>query len=53
MFFILKFIKHIFILGKRLSMSSEMSDCGYATQVENPETVSTSSNEDDSPQSNT
>ncbi|XP_065343763.1 protein timeless isoform X3 [Cloeon dipterum] len=30
--------------------SSEMSDCGYGTQVENQESVSTSSNEDDLPQ---
>lgn len=28
----------------------ELSDCGYATQVENQESVSTSSNEDDLPQ---
>ncbi|XP_014260027.1 protein timeless isoform X2 [Cimex lectularius] len=29
--------------------SSEVSDCGYGTQVENQESVSTSSNEEDSP----
>ncbi|KAK6632154.1 hypothetical protein RUM44_007184 [Polyplax serrata] len=30
--------------------SPEMSDCGYATQAENPELVSTSSNEEEVPQ---
>lgn len=36
-------------LGKRrlvLSSTSELSDCGYGTQVENPESISTSSTED-------
>ncbi|XP_022222457.2 protein timeless isoform X2 [Drosophila obscura] len=32
------------------SSQSELSDCGYATQVENQESVSTSSNDDDMPQ---
>ncbi|EDW28988.1 GL19475 [Drosophila persimilis] len=32
------------------STQSELSDCGYATQVENQESVSTSSNDDDMPQ---
>nr|O44431.1 RecName: Full=Protein timeless [Drosophila hydei] len=32
------------------SSQSELSDCGYATQVENPESISTSSNDDDGPQ---
>ena len=36
-------------IGKNPSIS-ELSDCGYGTQVENPELVSaTSSNEDDRP----
>lgn len=30
--------------------SSELSDYGYGTQVENQESVSTSSNDDDTPQ---
>ncbi|CAH2002672.1 unnamed protein product [Acanthoscelides obtectus] len=34
---------------KCLSSQSEISDCGYATQVENQESISTSSNEDDQP----
>lgn len=29
--------------------SSELSDCGYVTQVENQESISTSSNEDEGP----
>lgn len=29
------------------SPNSELSDCGYVTQVENPESFSTSSNDDD------
>lgn len=32
------------------SSQSELSDCGYATQVENQESISTSSNDDDGPQ---
>ncbi|TMW42138.1 hypothetical protein DOY81_012783, partial [Sarcophaga bullata] len=32
------------------SSQSELSDCGYGTQVENQESISTSSNDDDSPQ---
>ncbi|XP_037917085.1 protein timeless isoform X2 [Hermetia illucens] len=35
---------------QRPSSQSELSDCGYATQVENQESISTSSNEDESPQ---
>uniref|UniRef100_A0A0K8TSI5 Putative dna topoisomerase i-interacting protein n=1 Tax=Tabanus bromius TaxID=304241 RepID=A0A0K8TSI5_TABBR len=31
------------------SSQSELSDCGYGTQVENQESISTSSNEDDGP----
>ncbi|XP_075152613.1 timeless isoform X2 [Haematobia irritans] len=33
------------------SSQSELSDCGYGTQVENQESISTSSNDDDGPQS--
>lgn len=33
-----------------LSSQSEFSDCGYGTQVDNQESISTSSNDDDSPQ---
>lgn len=32
------------------SSQSELSDCGYGTQVENQESISTSSNDDDGPQ---
>lgn len=32
---------------KLISPQSEMSDCGYVTQMDNPELMSTSSNEDD------
>lgn len=32
------------------SSQSELSDCGYGTQVENLESISTSSNDDDGPQ---
>ncbi|XP_036329059.1 protein timeless [Rhagoletis pomonella] len=32
------------------SSQSELSDCGYVTQVENQESISTSSNDDDGPQ---
>ncbi|CAG9813992.1 unnamed protein product [Phaedon cochleariae] len=32
-----------------LSIRSEISDCGYVTQLENQESISTSSNEDDLP----
>nr|BAB91179.2 timeless protein [Chymomyza costata] len=32
------------------SSQSELSDCGYGTQVENQESISTSSNDDDAPQ---
>lgn len=32
------------------SSQSEFSDCGYGTQVENQESISTSSNDDDLPQ---
>ncbi|XP_018567388.1 protein timeless isoform X2 [Anoplophora glabripennis] len=32
------------------SSQSEISDCGYVTQIENQESISTSSNEDDQPQ---
>jgi hypothetical protein len=32
-----------------LPSSSELSDCGYATQMENQESISTSSNEDEGP----
>ncbi|EDW64700.2 protein timeless isoform X1 [Drosophila virilis] len=32
------------------SSQSEHSDCGYGTQMENPESISTSSNDDDGPQ---
>lgn len=32
--------------------SPEMSDCGYGTQADNPELVSTSSNEEEAPQAN-
>lgn len=35
---------------KRECFSPEMSDCGYGTQAENPELVSTSSNEEEMPQ---
>lgn len=35
---------------RRPSSQSELSDCGYGTQVENQESISTSSNDDDSPQ---
>lgn len=35
-------------LRKKLSIS-ELSDCGYGTQVENAEVMSTSSNDDDMP----
>lgn len=31
------------------SSQSEVSDCGYVTQVENQESISTSSNDDDQP----
>lgn len=31
------------------SSQSEISDCGYGTQVENQESISTSSNDDDQP----
>lgn len=31
------------------SPQSEISDCGYGTQVENQESISTSSNDDDQP----
>lgn len=31
------------------SLQSEVSDCGYVTQVENQESISTSSNDDDQP----
>ncbi|PSN50864.1 Protein timeless [Blattella germanica] len=34
-----------------LPSSSEMSDCGYGTQMENPESISTSSNDDEGPHS--
>ncbi|KRT80145.1 hypothetical protein AMK59_8236, partial [Oryctes borbonicus] len=34
---------------KRASSQSEVSDCGYVTQVENQESISTSSNDDDQP----
>lgn len=33
--------------SKSISLQSEISDCGYGTQVENPDLMSTSSNEDD------
>ncbi|KAJ9579783.1 hypothetical protein L9F63_004568, partial [Diploptera punctata] len=36
---------------KELPSASEMSDCGYGTQMENPESISTSSNEDEGPHS--
>lgn len=36
-------------IAKKESASSELSDCGYGTQVENQESISTSSNEDDAP----
>ncbi|KAF4523326.1 hypothetical protein B566_EDAN011806 [Ephemera danica] len=41
--------------GKRVCghCSSELSDCGYGTQAENQESVSTSSNEDELPQNGT
>lgn len=35
---------------RRPTSQSELSDCGYGTQVENQESISTSSNDDDSPQ---
>lgn len=31
------------------SSQSEISDCGYVTQIENQESISTSSNEEDQP----
>lgn len=34
---------------RKKSIKSEFSDCGYGTQVENRELISTSSNEDDIP----
>lgn len=34
---------------RKKSIISEFSDCGYGTQVENHELISTSSNEDDIP----
>ncbi|XP_075211688.1 timeless [Lycorma delicatula] len=37
---------------KKECASSELSDCGYGTQVENQESISTSSNEDDAPNRN-
>lgn len=35
--------------GRKCPSLSELSDCGYATQVENHESISTSSNEDNYP----
>lgn len=32
-----------------MSTNSEFSDCGYVTQLENKESISTSSNEDEDP----
>lgn len=35
--------------AKNVKTVSENSDCGYGTQIENQEAISTSSNEDDLP----